>query len=341
MRGLVHLFEEPITGHRGRYTVDSRLSLGLARQLWPELEDPATRGRQVLRRVTEDPSPYLGPVPEEIILELGGDGGGARPARQGTPATRLDSVDEQVWAHVLAALSERDDALLTLGGGFHDPLQDMALEERIAAARRAGAHGIHVATTGAGIDRARASALLETGVDIVTVDLAVPGAEHEDLLPAGTPPFAERELGLEALLAARGDSADATLVVVSVVFDRRSAAAVEAFFDRWYGNVDRVLIRGQEGPRGERSEHSMGVFAPPRRTPCQRLAMQLRVECDGRVPLCDRDPFHETSVGDAARSSIAEIWRGESLEAARRAHLAGEWNTLHHCGACLSWFRFD
>ncbi|MEM7164950.1 MAG: SPASM domain-containing protein [Planctomycetota bacterium] len=329
-----HHFPEEITGFRGRFTVDSANDLALARALW-QLHGGAVPCRQLFDTLRANPELVAGVVPEELILELGADAGGVVAPRTGFATGALDDA---VFGRVLEALGQRDDALLTLGGGYHDPLLDPRLEERIAAARAAGAFGIHIATPGALLTPERAAALLATGPDVVTVDTMAP--VQEQLAPQ-TPPLAQREGGLEALLAARGTLEDPPLVLVSMILDERSALHFDRYFDRWYGRVDRVLFRGADGPCGEQLPSSMGVFAPPHRTACGRLNAQLRVEANGCVPLCDRDPLHSMSCGDLRVSSVAEVWQGGALRNARAAHRDRQWQQHGHCGACTSWFRFD
>lgn len=339
----VHHFPEEVSGHRGRYTVDSGSALACARSLWQRLashacgDAPPASSRHLLAALAEDPDLAAGPVPEEVVLELGGDEGGVFPAR----AARVGALlTEDCFAAVLAGCRQRDDALLTLGGGYHDPVLDPALPARVIEARAAGVFGIHVETPGAQLTPPRVAALLAARPDVITVDLTAPDAATQAALAPCAPAHEARVAGLEALIAARAGD-DPPFLVVTTVFEERTASAFDAYFDRWHRRVDRVLVRGADGLDGSLPPSSMGCFAPPLRTPCVRLATQLRVEADGSVPLCDRDPAGSYPLGRLTDAGLAAIWQGAALRQARRWHAQRAWDRLPHCAPCTSWFRFD
>ncbi len=354
IRRAFHHFSEKITGFRGRFTVDSSSTLELVRVLWERLQGNAERISSVrlFEFLRDHPDVWAGPTPEELLVEVGGDQGGVRPARHAalgslTQASRTEgspgslnggsftggtifkggTIPEAVWGRVCESFAQREDGLLTLGGGYHDPLLDLSLEERIGRARRAGALGIHVQTSPANVDKPRAESLLDSGLEVISVALGSPGRES---IP-----------GLESLLEARDQLQDPPFVLVSVFLEETTTGNLEAFFDRWFARVDRILVRGADGPRGEVIPETLGVFAPPRRFSCARLTSQMRIEWDGRVPLCDRDPDPVASAGSLAESSVAEIWHGPRFREAREVHRRGEWDGYFHCGPCTSWFRFD
>lgn len=343
-----HHFAEEITGFRGRFTVDSAADLVSARALWAQ-QQGNTDCRALFDAVRADPDGAARVTPEELILELGDDEGGICLPRPGRPrqTDAADSTDstriaDATFARVLEAFTHRDDGLLTFGGGYHDPLLDPQLEERIGQARAAGAYGIHVCTSGALLTAERADRLMAAQPDVITVDLVAPEQHILDEIAPGTPPLAARAAGLEALLAARAGIAEAApLLVVSIVFEERSALHFDRYFDQWFGRVDRVHFRGADGPCGEVAERSLGVFSPPHRVGCGRLTTQMRIEADGSVPLCDRDPAHSTPCGDLRQQSVGEVWQGAAFQQARALHRDRLWQQLGHCGRCTSWFRFD
>ena len=54
---------------------------------------------------------------------------------------------------------------------------------------------------------------------------------------------------------------------------------------------------------------------------CPVLWQRLAVGADGNVGLCAHDEIGHHIVGDVTRQSIAEIWNGPALRAARAAHV--------------------
>ncbi|MCA8961998.1 MAG: SPASM domain-containing protein, partial [Planctomycetes bacterium] len=340
---IFHHFDEALTTARGRYTIDGETALHRARS-WLAADSEPPRGRDAIGRRRASPLSFVGTHPEELVVELTDDRGGRRAAREGRSASdALSSLDPTAWRAILDAISANDDALLTLGGGYADPVLDPDLGSRIREARAVGAYGIHIDTVGAAIDEDRAGAIVAASPTVITVDLGAPSEEIIAELFPGTPTLATRCTGLEALLPAVASAPveERPFVVVAVSFDERSAPHLDEFFDRWASRVDRIVIRGIEGPRGEEHPRSLGCFAPPNRTACARLATQMRVEFDGVVPLCARDPEIAHPVGDLRRQSVAEVWTGGAFTRARETHLRGEWDAWSHCGPCRSWFRFD
>jgi radical SAM protein with 4Fe4S-binding SPASM domain len=60
----------------------------------------------------------------------------------------------------------------------------------------------------------------------------------------------------------------------------------------------------------------------------------MAVNASGTVSVCGNDWSHQTVVGDAARSSLVEIWNGEPLRAFRRMMLTLERRRNAACADC-------
>lgn len=316
-----HHFAESITGARARFIVDSGAALAWQRKLWEEHSDSTAHERLAWCR--EHPDLIAGESPEEIILDLGGD-----------------DFNEALWERILQSIAARDDTLLTFGDGVRDPFANPTLAARIREAREHGVHGVHVRTDGGALDAQVLEEVLAADPDVISVEADAPDQESWERRGANGPPWQHRMEGLERLLAVRGSN-PAPLVVVACAFDEITMNRFEGFFDQWYGKVNRILPRGIEGPRGEKLPGSAGVFAPPDRFACGRLTTQLKVEADGRVPLCSRDPEHEVPLGSLATTEVSALWQGAALQQARRDHQEGCWDRVGHCGNCVSWFRLD
>lgn len=59
------------------------------------------------------------------------------------------------------------------------------------------------------------------------------------------------------------------------------------------------------------------------RPPCAGLWNTPMVHVDGRVTTCCLDEQLENVVGSVTEQSLAEIWHGPTMDAWRRAHIAG------------------
>jgi radical SAM protein with 4Fe4S-binding SPASM domain len=64
---------------------------------------------------------------------------------------------------------------------------------------------------------------------------------------------------------------------------------------------------------------------------------ELNVYSDGKAVLCCDDWNEEYVVGDLNTQSLGEIWRGEALTRARKAHLESRGADLSVCAKCNLW----
>ncbi|MFN0060186.1 MAG: SPASM domain-containing protein [Planctomycetota bacterium] len=350
---VFHHYPERIIGARARLTADTQAQLEMMRTLWLALGGRQSRPTvaEVLAGLEARPDLVAGCAPEEFIVETCADGLGARAPRRAFTTTAeselertgvaTDCLTPANWRRVLAGLERRDDALVVFGGGYADPLLDSALETRVAAARAAGAIGIAIESCGSLLTPARAESLLASRPDVVCVELGAVTSSDLAAMQPGRPPWELRRAGLEALLNARKTQRDAPFVLVAVRFSRRVASTLESFMDDWWGVVDRVIVRSHDDSRGALCADAAGNFAPPVRSACHRVVSQLRIEWDGRVPLCQRDPEHAFAVSRLDAQPVAELWQGARFALARAAHARRDFAELPHCGPCNGWYRFD
>lgn len=68
---------------------------------------------------------------------------------------------------------------------------------------------------------------------------------------------------------------------------------------------------------------------------CQYLWQRMSIGADGNIFMCQCDDMEEHVLGNAARESIREIWRGKKMSAVRRVHLEKRGaQTYAACAAC-------
>jgi MoaA/NifB/PqqE/SkfB family radical SAM enzyme len=175
-------------------------------------------------------------------------------------------------------------------------------------------------TNGTLLDAKRIGAILDAGVDRVTVSIDGDARSHEQVRGI---PLARTEAGLERLIALRNARGSATAVDVSMVVAPETERAAETFRRRYAGRADRVqriplLTEGR------------------RRTRCREpWRGGLVVLQDGRVTACCVDHDGVLAVGDARRQDLKEIWNGEAMRRLRRAHVTGELPDV--CARCTEY----
>jgi len=111
---------------------------------------------------------------------------------------------------------------------------------------------------------------------------------------------------------------------------------VDAFLAKWRGVVDYVGLGGVSNRAGSLGPEMLGVEHPPARA-CVLPFRDLNIWSDGRAVLCCDDWNEEYVVGDLNTQTLAEIWRGEPLTRARRAHMESRGADIGVCAKCNLW----
>lgn len=189
-------------------------------------------------------------------------------------------------------------------------------------ARAARAHGARtlVTTNGTLLDPERVAALLDAGLDRVTV--SVDGDEDTHAAVRGVP-LARTLEGLARLRAERDRRGASTAIDVSMVVAPETERAAAGFAARFAPEVDRVqaiplLTRGA------------------RRTRCREpWRGGLVVLQDGRVTVCCVDHDGALAVGHVERDRLEDLWNGPGLQALRAAHVHGPLPAL--CAGCTEY----
>jgi MoaA/NifB/PqqE/SkfB family radical SAM enzyme len=200
-----------------------------------------------------------------------------------------------------------------------EPLLHPRFGELARFARDRGARTL-VTTNGTLLDERRVEALLDAGVDRVTV--SVDGDEHTHAAVRGVP--LERTVaGLRRLLGARDARGAAMAVDVSMVVAPETEQATQAFARRFEGQVDRVqaiplLTKGA------------------RRTRCREpWRGGLVVLQDGRVTVCCVDHDGDLAIGDVRQDRLRDLFNGPGMRALRRRHRCGDLPAL--CAGCTEY----
>lgn len=188
-----------------------------------------------------------------------------------------------------------------------------------ALAKEASSKGIRtlVTTNGTLLDAARIRAILDAGIDRVTVSVDGDAETHRRVRGI---PLSSTRAAVERLVAARDAAGAPTAVDVSMVVAPETESGAAEFSRAWAGLADRV----QTIPLLVRS---------PRRTRCREpWRGGLVVLEDGRVTVCCVDHDGVLSVGDVRTQSLRSIWNGPAMRAFRKAHATGDLPPL--CASC-------
>jgi hypothetical protein len=272
----------------------------------------------IVRHAGPEPQPCG--LPRELVIELctGRLTSGARGGwlRGGAGGGGGDGVERPVMAvplaeRILRQLGEgRDDALVTFFGAG-DPMLHPELPRLVASAKRAGIAGVHVRTDL--VDARHGEALLESGVDLFSVDLmAETPATYRTLMGADL--FERARTNLIGLLERRGSlpgGAGGGLPVPWIVprITRCDAVyeEIETFYDRWILAAGAAVIDPLPRPlAGDRIE----PLPPPPAVAGRMRSQRMVIRSDGSVvPGGALDFSASKAIGDLSRDDLAKLWK--------------------------------
>jgi len=334
----------------GRLIADTERSLRRVAALVAEgvSDDPAAVGRWLRSR---DES-HLEARPHEVEIELTTDDpypdALLRPRGPRVPARGPIPVD--MVQRIAVEMSEDDDALIVLGG-FGDPLRHPQFADVLAAIRRAAGGaprrcplGICVRTTGVDLTDEVIEQLIEHRVDVLHVSLDAWTPELYGRLQSPSDPSRASLESVRARLDRLSQQRQqrqtvAPLIVPDFTKSRDNMHEMDAFYDGWVRHHGAVSITGACHYAGQCDDRSVIRMTPPMRGSCRRLNHRCMVLADGTVTACDQDFRGAHPIGHLAESSLAEVWRGETMQRLRRAHTEGKFDEHPLCAACDEWHR--
>jgi hypothetical protein len=253
-------------------------------------------------------APPEGP-PQELLMELC-TGRRTSGARSRWVRGAADPIERRVMPLELAEriLTEfgrlRTDGALTLHGAG-DPLLYPDLFRVIRLARRAGVAGVHIRTDLL-CERELLDALLDSGVDVISVDLMAESASVYRAI-MGADQFQRVRGNLEYLLTRRAAGDLPTPWIVPRLTRCDGAyEEIEPFFDRWLLATGSAVI----DPLPAVVARERIAPLPQPASAVRRLARErMSILSDGRVPADDLDFSGDRCISDVSRSGVMGAWR--------------------------------
>ncbi|MSR42011.1 MAG: DUF115 domain-containing protein [Phycisphaerales bacterium] len=263
--------------------------------------------------------------PQHLIVELctgRQHSGPSSPHRLGSVQRTI--MTRKRFDRLIEQSDAANDVVLTLAGAG-DPLQHPDLADFIRTAKAGGIRAVHVRTELLS-PRPQIAAMVEAGVDIVSVDLHADTAACYQRM-TGVHRFAEAIGNLEYLMSLRtlvsgaaGSSAMYTPWIVPRLQRRvESLVDVESFFDRWQYLLGTPVLEGPP-PFDATTEAPLDTLASaraPANAMYRELMRRLVVLSDGTIASGELDIRADQIVANVDRNSLTEIWR--DVIARRRA----------------------
>ncbi len=282
------------TFHRRFPRVHETLVAGL----WPRIQDAALKGvmrRRLENRIGQVPFPLPHKIEIEIFNRCNNDCPFCPVNREVDPRKAVRMTDE-LFESILAQLAGMGFAGRLALHSNNEPLIDRRIERFARLAKDRVPHAL---------------VYLQTNGTLLTVER-----------------FVELMRSLDRI------------VINNYSDDLRMIEPVEAVWryclkHEWVDDRVTIHLKRKHIVRSNRAGKApnAGEITRPMRSPCLRPFFEMIVRPDGKVSTCCFDAVGATSVGDLARSSMIEVWRGEALDDTRRTMLADR-SAIALCRRC-------
>jgi MoaA/NifB/PqqE/SkfB family radical SAM enzyme len=132
------------------------------------------------------------------------------------------------------------------------------------------------------------------------------------------------------------DYSDAkTKIIISVI--NQKGVDIKRAEEHWKPYCDVVQVRkyltwGLNDP--ENSADAEPYLPPTERIPCPWLFERINIDTRGDVTYCGEDIAFSHKFANVNERSIADIWTGPEMTAARQSHISGQGDLLPMCAQC-------
>lgn len=244
----------------------------------------------------------------------------------------------ELFCHIIDQLAGRNLLPLCLHQSG-EPLLHPRIIEMIGYVKRKKAARVRFATNATVLNEELADGLIESGLDclIVSMDSSTaseycPARVKRDLILD----LDEKILGLINLRNRRG--LKNPKIYLQIIDMPRTQGLIESFAQKWKGLADGVIIKRLLSWAGY---NKLPQKLPPRRLVCNNLLGQGVVQWDGEAAFCclylDRKGDSSGILGNAACTSLEDIFLGQRRREIIEAQLRGDYDLFPYCQNCPDW----
>lgn len=224
---------------------------------------------------------------------------------------------------------------------FHkdgEPLLCADLPDMIEYAKnKEAANILHFNTNGILINDKIGRAVIERGVDDITISIdASYEKTYRRLKELNN--LDKLESNIRKAIEYRNKINSPTKMRVKIMeFEDIEKEEIENFREKWTGIADEVQVTGIHTWSGAIEGLKCTDEQTDRRFPCAILWYALAINSNGKVSICNFDWNYEGVVGNVQENEIVEIWNSEAIKKIRRSQLEGIWDEPKVCEKCVGW----
>jgi len=262
------------------------------------------------------------------------------------PAVHMgkDIMSKELYEKIVSQAVEMGIGKLTLVGG--EPLLDKNIYDKIRFAKTQGIRFVHMFTNGAALNEKNGEALLQTGLDSLTISIDSPFKEEYEQIRLGLnfdKVYANIVRFWEMKQAKKQAYPIVRINMVEMSINEQSKAAFIKRFSPFADIVEVIPAHNFGGNEEiadrnftpdylkERSEH---------RFACNLLFSKIVIDANGYVKKCSIDYASHATFGDTNRHDLADIWKNEKFTSLRKRMLQGIFNEpgCKDCNHIQSWW---
>lgn len=208
-----------------------------------------------------------------------------------------------------------------------EPLLNPQIVDMVAYAKHRGIPDVAFLTNGERLDRDLAAALVEAGLDWLSISADGLGETYESIRrPAKFEDTVEKVRLVRLERERRGRAKP--LIRIQSIASAINGNAPE-FYEFWSPIADRVNFIADQARSSEERD-----FALDPHYVCQSPWQRICVMWDGRVAQCHSDYLQKNVLGDAGRQTLRQIWHGEHFAHLRRLMRRKRRLELAPCRVC-------
>ena len=225
--------------------------------------------------------------------------------------------------------------------GYGEPLLDCGLVKKIEYAKQVGVRVTRVITNGQLLDADTARSLINSGLDVIGIDLDSddPGIFNSFRKGLDYTTVVNNILGLVDIK--KSLKKNKPVIRLQVLKIPQNFTDFNNFLRKWQKLVDIIDVNPFNNWAGAITAKIEQSADQRILTPCVKLWSNIPISWKGEVTLCCLDFDFKFKLGDINVDSLLDIWHSK-FSGARQAHLLGKRNTYPLCKDCnweAIWWR--
>ena len=220
-----------------------------------------------------------------------------------------------------------------------EPLLDKKLPQRIALLKERDVQCVAIHTNVSLLDETRGAALLEAGLDAITLSIdSLDKKVFEEIREGLTlEPVLENALQFIKLRNRIRPNCEIKVRMIKQDSNKDEWETYEAFWKDKIAPHDRCFTHNIHNWGGQLEGHKHVAESLQPQVPCLSLWSAMVIFADGDVPMCTVDFNNTYPTGSVLKNSIKELWDSPVMVERRQTHMEHRRGVFPSCRICNVW----